>query len=954
DLTPPVAICDAHTVVALTLGGPFGLTKVPASVFDDGSYDACGPVTFLARRMTSCLAFDWTTGGAGVDDIPDGYVTSVDQGIVLRPKVPFACCDAGAGPIMVQLEVRDASGNVNYCMVEVIVQDKIPPVIFCPSDITISCDYPINIDNLSEFGTVVIGSGNTNPFCIYDPTNKFANINDFVCGVDGYVVDNCGVTVTEADFPDIDQCGIGSIIRRFTATDANGSVFCDQRITVINFDPLTIDDIDWPDDYHAVECSAGTDPNDLPPPYDRPIIDEDHCDLVGINFEDQVFEIADGACFKILRTWTIIEWCLYGQMGGLVPNVNYFVHTQVIRVINQFGPVFLTDQPTIDQCNNFDCDGITLNLNQRATDDCTPDNLLQWCYGIDLNNNGSIDIGPICGFGPEINFTRTFPLGIHRVVYSFEDRCGNRTVREQFINLLSCKAPVPVCINGLSASLMPVDTDGDGQPDFGMITIWASDFNASSYHPCGFPFTLSLSPDTTVKSITFDCNDVGVGQIPVNLYVTDHHGNQAYCTTYIIIQDNLGSCPIGGGLTGTITGNVSTETSDNVLDVKVQVSGSTLLPISTNQSGIYTFPAMPVGGNYVIEPDKNNDFKNGVSTLDLVHIQKHLLGIKKLESPYKMIAADANNSQSITAIDLIELRKLILGIFSVLPNNSSWRFVDKDYVFPDPFNPWEQVWPESVTLNPLSLGMNHADFYGIKIGDVNNTVKANAQTLLPRGSGEVLHLVIDDRQVSIGETFEVPVYAGTSNNLEGMQFTFDMNSGLEVTDVKSGIMDVTSDNFAWLDNRKLSASWNKAEGINIDPTKPLFTLVLHAGSNTKLSQSITIVSSPTAPEAYSSDNTILDLGLTFRGADIYSFELLQNEPNPFSGNTQIGYVIPSSGEVTLKVFDLAGRALFTETVHGVKGLNTLEISKEQVNAQGLMYYQVQFQGFTATKKMMIL
>ena len=955
DLTPPIAVCDEHTVVSLTLGGPYGLTKVPASVFDDGSYDACGPVTFRARRMDSCINFDWTTNGAGVDEIPDGEVTSVDQGLVLRPKVPFACCDAGAEePIMVQLEVTDASGNVNYCMVSVTVQDKIPPVIVCPTDITISCDYPLNLDNLDVFGTVVQGQNNTNPFCVYDPTNDDASPSGFICGEDGYVVDNCDVEITETDYPVLNQCGVGYILRRFTASDANGSVYCDQYIWVENFDPITSDSIHWPWDYHDADCSAGTDPDDLPYPYNKPVIDEDHCDLVGINYEDQIFLIADGACYKILRTWSVIEWCLYGELGGLVLNENYWIHTQVIKVINEDGPEFITDQPTIDRCNDFDCGGLVVELIQRAEDDCTADALLQWCYAVDLNNNGSIDIGPYCGLGSQINATDEYPLGYHRVIYSFEDRCGNRTVKEQLLNLESCKAPVPVCIHGLSTDLMPVDTDGDGIEDTGMITIWASDFDASSYHPCQFPFELSLDPDVNIKSRTFTCDDVGQGQIPVNLYVTDIHGNQAYCTTYIIIQDNFGVCPEGGLLTGTITGNVSTETSDNVLDVKVKLDGTTLLPINTNQSGTYTFPAMPVGGQYVVEPDKNNDFKNGVSTLDLVQIQKHLLGIKKLESPYKMIAADANNSKSITAIDLIELRKLILGIYSELPNNTSWRFVDKTYSFPDPYNPWKQVWPENVTLNPLTLGMNDADFYGIKIGDVNNTVKANALTVVTRGSGETLDLEMDDRQVSSGETFEVPVFAGGTHHLEGIQFTFDMSAGLEVVNVKPGTMDVSAENFGWLGNRTLSSSWNKAEGLNVDSQQPLFTLVLHAGNAARLSESISIVSLPTAPEVYTTDAGTMGLGLTFRGSGLYSFELLQNEPNPFTGVTQIGYILPQNGEVTLKLFDLAGRQLLNETILGVKGLNKVEVNKEQIGAQGLLYYQVQFQGYTATKKMLIL
>jgi hypothetical protein len=58
----PVANCDAHTIVSLTNDGPGGITLVPATVFDDGSYDNCGPVTFRARRMDSCIDIDWTTG----------------------------------------------------------------------------------------------------------------------------------------------------------------------------------------------------------------------------------------------------------------------------------------------------------------------------------------------------------------------------------------------------------------------------------------------------------------------------------------------------------------------------------------------------------------------------------------------------------------------------------------------------------------------------------------------------------------------------------------------------------------------------------------------------------------------------------------------------------------------------------------------------------------------------
>ena len=52
-----------------------------------------------------------------------------------------------------------------------------------------------------------------------------------------------------------------------------------------------------------------------------------------------------------------------------------------------------------------------------------------------------------------------------------------------------------------------------------------------------------------------------------------------------------------------------------------------------------------------------------------------------------MIAADINNDKDISAIDLIELRKLILGIYLELPDNGSWKMVDANQQL-STANPW--------------------------------------------------------------------------------------------------------------------------------------------------------------------------------------------------------------------------------------------------------------------------
>ncbi|MBK6497191.1 MAG: hypothetical protein IPG00_03100 [Saprospiraceae bacterium] len=98
-------------------------------------------------------------------------------------------------------------------------------------------------------------------------------------------------------------------------------------------------------------------------------------------------------------------------------------------------------------------------------------------------------------------------------------------------------------------------------------------------------------------------------------------------------------------------------------------------------------------------------------------IQRHILGIKALDSPYKLIAADANNSKSISAADIVELRKLILGLSSKLSNNTSWRFVDATFKFNEPASPWP--FAEFLKYESLESNMMASDFIAVKVGDVN-------------------------------------------------------------------------------------------------------------------------------------------------------------------------------------------------------------------------------------------
>src|SRR5690606_31897365 len=130
----PDLVCKSNVVVALN---DFMDDLVPASFFIESVTDNCGGAILLnARRMLeSCNLTD-----------------SDDFNVV----VPFCCEDVPLENIMVEIRATDERDQMTSCMIEVDVQDNIAPVIHdLLPDVSISCEYPLDLDDLSVFGKYV-------------------------------------------------------------------------------------------------------------------------------------------------------------------------------------------------------------------------------------------------------------------------------------------------------------------------------------------------------------------------------------------------------------------------------------------------------------------------------------------------------------------------------------------------------------------------------------------------------------------------------------------------------------------------------------------------------------------------------------------------------------------------------------------------------------------------------
>jgi len=806
------------------------------------------------------------------------------------------------------------------------------------------------------------------------------------------ITDNCRLNDTTLKVTDecsLNGCGEGWIQRTWTIRDK-----CDNPITVrqkVVVKHRSDFEVIFPED-KVVECDFlnTTDPKDA----GEPIISDDECEQVGVQYKDEVFTVEDSACYKIVRTWTLIDWCIYNPNADrhyadvIVDdrlradtgnrscvyrhlkdnNDGYMKYIQVIKVIDKVAPVVTTRDTTICIYGE-DCKSTLVRIPFSGTDNCTASSELSYRVEVDLNASDAVFTNRTYAKNSIDLFTHSNPTefvyspalaGKHVVHEIVKDNCGNEDTSSYRFELKDCKKPTPYCYNGIATVIMP---------STGKITVRAKDLDAGSFDNCTLAANLkfSFSSNINESSKEFSCVDIPDGRsktIPLDIWVTDEAGNQDHCTTYILLQDNSGNaCPDIAGLSVTIAGTIQTETKEPVEHVRVNLYGGAVqMNYQTGVKGTYHFEGLPSKSNYSLKSSRDDQPMNGISTLDLVLIQKHILGIELLDSPYKILAADIDNDKQITAIDLVELRKLILATYKDLPNNESWRFIPKSTVFADPQNPWN--FSEVLEMKEVTTDYMSEDFIGLKVGDVNATAAPHSlMGIEVRGNETGLLFEINDQIFNRGDVVRVDFRSPNFRGISGWQGTLNVSDQLSVVSgqLEPGILSLTSQNIGmkYAAEGKITMSWNTnaKSGLDIDDQQVLFTLVFKAQENGRLSEVLRIGSQHTVAESYEGKGELGNLSIRFvqNGNEIVAkSELYQNYPNPFDQRTVIGINLANQGRGTLKVYDATGRTIKSVERDWTKGYHEVWFDRKEIGATGVLYYRFESGFFNASKKMIIV
>lgn len=890
DASPPDIVCIPEQIIYLNNTGE-GL--LPARSLDGGSSDDCGHVFYKVKRMSPPQRYNCTK--------PSNPNYNFDDEILM------CCADAGQN-IAVILRIYDVypgdgpvsdslyRGHFSDCMVMVTVGDKIPPTLNCPANITVSCGF--DVDSLFK---------KQRPF----------------------ILDNCSAVRLDSmiDFQ-VNGCGAGKVFRTFIATDRNGlSSSCTQTVHVqvnSHFDGTDPHQLKWPNDSVIYACRINADSIDA----GSPDINEGFCDQIQIKKSDDVYYFSrGGVCSKIVRKWEVINWCNFNPYllpNPRIPQNGYYSHLQIIKVMDSSAPVVIAFGDTTLFNYHVDCGPLNALLPDFYATDCGVQTGIKLSYEWDFFQDGKKD-----STGNGSNPSTTVPMGIHNLYLIAQDSCHNFSSKKIVVTIKDAKSPTPNLLFGLSSNLIQMSTGP-------MIMVNSRLFDNKSFDNCTpsdkLRFSYSLNPEDTMK--TFTCDEIGLQLF--DLFVWDECGNYSKAQTYINITDSDSLCPSNLKSGFYVSGNIASYYGYETPEVRVKCSNPIInYLVSTDSKGRFNFPKLPVGTSCTLEGYLDEDYSEGVSTADIVRIQKHILGNSRINSPYDLIAADVDQSGSVTTRDLSLIRQLILGLITEFPKRKSLVTIPAHYQFSEPLKPWNEFQRNStIEIDQIKTDQN-IELIGIKLGDVTQSL----------GSGYLLN---SNRRfvVEIVEHQGMLYFYSTQRiSMEGIQFELNHPNGCKISiEPKLGLLGKiwSNNNFAQHEN-SIRVSMNLEQPLQINQADLLFVVRLE-GLDIHCQQAIGF-GDVIAAELYHANGEIYyletDYKLKNKPASNDVFHIKSWGPNPFNEFLEFEISNPALEKIQYSIMDVYGKLVEKGNIKSTLPFQTLRL--DQLKMQTSQVYIIVFE-----------
>ncbi len=467
---------------------------------------------------------------------------------------------------------------------------------------------------------------------------------------------------------------------------------------------------------------------------DEPTWDDNYCSMIVSTYEDKPFYADGPSCSKIIREWTVIDWCKYepntvansrpekyslvkdikrhevywsyGKNRQDVEHDGWYSFQQVIKILDEHAPA-LADCSDLEFDVEGDCNA-KIKIKNKVIDSGP-------CPGINMrveyvvkNSDGRVVASDWINTKNEQEFAVSLGYLVadhYEIHWTVTDGCNNLGNCVQKLKILDKNPPHLICLQDLSTSI----SDDSG------VSIWAADFVHKVMGPChDNNLTYSFFPDSIATSLHFDCPD-GVGLNNVEVYVTSGNGVQVSCNASIFIADHAACEPDAMQIAGVVTDRFRNPIMGT--EVSVMAEESLINSGMSNEHGIYGVKGISfdLGRPQITASFKSDDKTKGLDGVDLIYMLRHIQGIEALKKTDQKAAADINSDGAIDMDDYWDLVHLIYTI----PSRESgeitpWKFFDEKQLFFGTTNPEKLVSPVKIARYRHQYSL-----IGIKTGDLD-------------------------------------------------------------------------------------------------------------------------------------------------------------------------------------------------------------------------------------------
>ncbi|MFN0173569.1 MAG: hypothetical protein ACKVU0_02885 [Saprospiraceae bacterium] len=585
---------------------------------------------------------------------------------------------------------------------------------------------------------------------------------------------------------------------------------------------------------------------------------------------------------------------------------------------------------------------------EKAVTNCILGQFINYSYKIDLNNDNVVDIQ-----SSNDTVSGQFPKGTHKITWKANDNCGNLAQCTYLFQVKDCQPPNLLCLNGLTQSLdAPICQISFDATQF--ILAISDNCTPTNQLQIGMRKQGDGSGFPAQTSLTFGPCEKGFNSIEI--WVKDGNGLSNACNNYVLVQDSGNECICNNDSDLYFNGCAKSSANKKLSNFKLKTQFETLpgaaQPMSTNLSqniedSCYTvhLDHIPFGNDYqaIISAERPMGPHEGVTTYDLVLISKHILDIEPFTSVYQTVAADVNESNSVSTFDIVEIRKLILGIYDSFPDVPAWRLT-RPVANPSQISNLTALKDTyQITLTNLQDDLTFSGFHfvGIKYADVNGSASLTGEPGADdRYDALPVLLRADERWLEAGEEALVRFHLAESSMLEGWQLALEADPDkFQIL----GVEGLHNDHFT-LRGHELRALWADGNGALYKEESTVFALKIKAVQAGKISQGLFLNSESLRPEVYTSHiNSTPDrhpLLLHFGENAHASAIFFPPRPNPFAAETTFEMLLENAAPAQLEVFDLNARRVFSEIYEMDKGFQTLLLPAFALPSKGVFTYRL--------------